>query len=182
MPNAPNETGKQHQVEEKNTNLSYSDLPQTEKVNTSSHPKDTSTTTPTAYRRRHKKVGDEELLELAALNLTHREIAEKLGIRRETVTRRLTNLGGEGLPKWRKNRADILAAKQRMLLDAIDESTVKKMAPRDRIWCFAVLYDKERLERGQSTQNIDTHTVIRDSREMLKIARQVLEEKKGGRK
>jgi len=37
---------------------------------------------------------------------------------------------------------------------SLTEADIKKMSARDRVLAFGILYDKERLERGQSTENI----------------------------
>jgi len=56
--------------------------------------------------------------------------------------------------RFRKDRGAILAVKQKLLLDGITPESVKQMAPRDRTVSFGILFDKERLETGQSTVNL----------------------------
>jgi hypothetical protein len=69
---------------------------------------------------------------------------------------------------FRDNRLNVLTAQQaktaalaRTILETFDEETVKTLKPGDRIrllytltWCFGVNFDKERLEKDQSTENV----------------------------
>lgn len=59
---------------------------------------------------------------------------------------------------YKKNRADILAHDQMIYRSHITEEKLKKTCPRDLEWMRAVAYDKERIERGESTENI--HVII----------------------
>ena len=68
------------------------------------------------------------------------------------MTRYIKDL--EGLEDYKTNRADIIADKQRELIQYIDTAAIKEMSPKDRVVSFGILYDKERLERGQSTHNV----------------------------
>ena len=56
--------------------------------------------------------------------------------------------------KFKEERADMLAGKQRELLSALTINKTKDMSGRDIAVSFGILYDKERLERGQSTHNL----------------------------
>ena len=94
-----------------------------------------------------------ELIEVKELNTV--QAAAILGCSAEAVRLRCINHGiKHGLKRWRETKADILASKQRQLLDSLDSGAIKSMAPGSRVTAFAILYDKERLERGQSTENV----------------------------
>ena len=56
--------------------------------------------------------------------------------------------------KWKQNRAEMLADKQRIILDTIDDETIKKASLVQRTTAACQLYDKERLERDLSTNNV----------------------------
>ena len=55
---------------------------------------------------------------------------------------------------YKNNRADILADLQHKLLSSITIDEIKKAPLGTRILGMAQLYDKERLERGMSSENI----------------------------
>lgn len=84
------------------------------------------------------------------------EIGKVAGISKQAVSQALRRHGidaGE-IESFRKARPAVLAAKQKILLDGITTETVKKMSGRDKLVGFGILYDKERLELGQSTANV----------------------------
>lgn len=54
---------------------------------------------------------------------------------------------------FQKHRADILAGLQHRLLVSVTDEDIKKTPLGSRILAAAQMYDKERLERGQSTSN-----------------------------
>lgn len=60
---------------------------------------------------------------------------------------------GPEVRTFQDHRADILSGLQIKLLNQIDPQRLKKISVRDAVVSAAVLYDKERLERGQSTSN-----------------------------
>lgn len=98
-----------------------------------------------------KQVAKNPLLsqaDLARINNTTRQSINQLLIRH--------GVDIDTLQSYKESRADIFAGKQEMVLRNIDEAAVKKMldkAPMAAVNLYGVLYDKERLERGQSTSN-----------------------------
>lgn len=60
----------------------------------------------------------------------------------------------QALDKFKKDRADILADKQRQILDAVTDEKIEKATAYQLTGMFSLLYDKERLERGMSTDNV----------------------------
>ena len=104
----------------------------------------------------------EQIIQYAEQGLSHDEIAAIAGVTRSAITHRLNDAEytPQRLKAYKDYRADILAYYQTLLLNALTPSEINKMAPRDRVLAFGVLYDKERLERGQSTSNISAITSI----------------------
>jgi len=104
----------------------------------------------------------EQIIQYAEQGLNHDEIAAIAGVTRSAITHRLNDAEytPQRLKAYKEYRADILAYYQTLLLNALTPSEINKMAPRDRVLAFGVLYDKERLERGQSTSNIAAITSI----------------------
>jgi hypothetical protein len=59
-----------------------------------------------------------------------------------------------GLKRIRKNRAEALMALQDRILSSIDGADIKKASLLQKMSAVGIAYDKERLERGESTQNV----------------------------
>lgn len=106
----------------------------------------------------------ENIKELGQKGLKHREIAQLTGLERSTVTKALSAYAIEqqGLEGYKDARAEIFAGLQHRFLVSITNEEIQKMAPRDRVLSAGILYDKERLERGLSTNNIDAHLMLRN--------------------
>jgi predicted transcriptional regulator len=118
-----------------------------------------------------KGIGIETMLELRDKNLNHGQIATLLGCDRSNVSRRLAKYKPtlEKIDRYKKNRADIYAHMQTELLAGVTSDKIKDSSATQLITGAAILYDKERLERGQSTANmsvaslIDTHSANLDA-------------------
>lgn len=98
----------------------------------------------------------EQMADLRLKGVGLAEIGKVAGITKQAVSQALKRHGidaGE-IEDFRQARPAILAAKQRLLLDGITTESVKKMSGRDKLVGFGILFDKERLELGQSTMNI----------------------------
>jgi len=67
---------------------------------------------------------------------------------------------------YKVNRADILAGLQVKMLAQVDDARLKKAPVGSLVLAACQLYDKERLERGQSTANISVHDDLKILREM----------------
>jgi hypothetical protein len=59
------------------------------------------------------------------------------------------------LDEFKTNRADILMLKQVSALRHMSEDKFKKASARDLAVVMGILHDHERLERGESTANMD---------------------------
>ena len=90
--------------------------------------------------------------DLLKKGLSYTQIGKLLGIHHSAVCRLIQRHGLNPVEDecYKKNRADILVSKQRLLLNNVTVAAVKKMPVRDNIVSFGILYDKERLERGLS--------------------------------
>lgn len=109
-----------------------------------------------------KHIPLELLIDYSKKNLSDTDIAKLVGCDRSNINRRLKGIREEtqGLSLYKRHRADILAMMQRRLLNSLTVSEIKEMSGRDRVVSYGILYDKERLERGQSTANIGVHTLV----------------------
>ena len=132
------------------------------------------TTSPKPLPTAPKNIPIEDLIDLRQRGLSCAQIAKIVGCDKSNVARRLANL--DGLNRYKKHRGDVFADLQRRLICSIGDADIKRMAPDRRIWGAAVLYDKERLERGQSTENISVYGAIQEISRGLAEARRKLAE------
>ncbi len=92
-------------------------------------------------------------------HLSYAQIAAIQGVTPQAIHQKIKDL--LPIPEnqvYMDHRADILSNTQLRLLAALDDDKIKKMAGDRLVWSAAVLYDKERLERGMSTANLSTIT------------------------
>lgn len=86
------------------------------------------------------------------------EIAAECNVSRQAINQMLLRYGitDNVLESFKKGRADIFAGIQESVAASFTEADIKKASVRDRTILLGTLYDKERLERGQSTQNVQS--------------------------
>ena len=98
--------------------------------------------------------------------LSQRELAKELGVSRNTVAKALAKVSDykEEIDLFRKQRGDILDEKQALILRAIDSKKVGEAKLRDLAVAAGILFDKNRLERGLSTNNVASWcSIVSDS-------------------
>jgi hypothetical protein len=88
-------------------------------------------------------------------NMSYGDIAKYFSIPKATVQARLKPFFGKDIdvPAFKMHRADLFAGQQQRVLSAITDTDIKKASLRDKVISAGILFDKERLERGQSTSN-----------------------------
>jgi len=98
----------------------------------------------------------EKLLKWRKQGLSYSEIGNMIGRSKQAVHQRLQPYRNaiDNLPAFKENRADIFAIHQQRLLNSLTDDDIKKMPPGSRMTSFGILYDKERLEKGESTSNV----------------------------
>ena len=113
-------------------------------------------------------------------NLSITDTAKLLNVDKSNISRRLKSAGYKPkyLETYKTHRADVLAAYQQIILNSINPDDLKKAGLSQKMMAFGVLYDKERLERGQSTENI-AYADITKAQELVDKRIQVFEEKYG---
>jgi predicted transcriptional regulator len=96
-------------------------------------------------------------VEYAALGLTQAEIAKLLGVSVPSISKLLKphKQALASLDAYRARRADVMCLMGRELLYSLGPAEIKAMPPASRVTAAAILFDKERLERGQSTANVE---------------------------
>jgi len=108
---------------------------------------------------KHKNIPIESILEYKARGLDSVEIAKLLGCDKSNIIKRLQHHNDKiaSLPDYKKHKADVLALKQREILNNITPDKLNDASGLQLTTMFGILYDKERLERGQSTENVLVH-------------------------
>lgn len=102
-----------------------------------------------------KQIKIEELLLLRAKGLSHSQIARVVGCTPSNITKRLQLVDDPILIEdFKSARADVLAYQQRRVLNHITDDKLKAASAYQLVGMFSLLHERERLERGQSTQNI----------------------------
>ena len=104
---------------------------------------------------KHTPIPIAAMLELRSKGLSCQQVADLLGCSKTNVVKRLGPFREElaTLPIFKKNKADVLEVIQAKILNSFTESDIKEMKGRDRVVAAGILYDKVRLETGQSTTN-----------------------------
>ena len=89
-------------------------------------------------------------------NLSISDTARLLNSSKSNISTRLSKAGYKPnyLQHYKDHRADILSSYQQIILNSITPEDLKKAGLSQKMMAYGVLYDKERLERGQSTENI----------------------------
>ena len=111
---------------------------------------------PISKPKRQRKVNVSSALKLKIDNkLSYQQIADIQGVHKSAIHQAIKDLlPTEETQTYKQQRADILANLQTKIIKSIDDADIKKAPFGSRILAMAQLIDKERLERGQSTENI----------------------------
>lgn len=125
-----------------------------------------------------RKLDQKRVLDLHARGFSAQEIAKQQQVAHSTVWRFLERMKPEigAVEEFKKNRADVLAriqAKsldaQERILDTLDDGLLSALTPSQKSAMLialnaqnGTLYDKERLERGQSSHNLAILTAMLD--------------------
>jgi len=114
------------------------------------------TDTQTSVTTKPKGISLEKILHLRSKGLSLKDIAGACGCSEANVSLRLKdhNEDIEALDDFKAIKGDTLAIYQRKLLNSLSNADIQKASPYQRVGMFGILYDKERLERGQTTENI----------------------------
>lgn len=106
--------------------------------------------------------------------LTVTQIARQVGCSKANVSRRLTGhwaqLDGDQLSAYREHRVSLFTSAERAALtEIVNPKRLKSASLRDLTIAFGTIYDKGRLETGQSTANVALHALV-ESIERERIA------------
>jgi len=94
--------------------------------------------------------------------LSYKQIAQIQGVSPQAIHQAIKDLlPNQETELYKNHRADIIAGLQAKILKSIDDEDIKKSPFGSRTLALCQLYDKERLERGKSTDNIlAVHAIV----------------------
>lgn len=109
-------------------------------------------------------------LDMRRKGRSFREIGEKLDVPAETIRSRLRKFLDyvpfyREVEEYKKREAELIDGTRALALTQLreilaDPARANKIHPQTLTWIFGVLYDKQRLERGQSTANVSLLSAI----------------------
>jgi predicted DNA-binding protein YlxM (UPF0122 family) len=97
-----------------------------------------------------------EIADLRAKGLSMEKIARLGGVSKQAISQLIRRNGIDpvDIGQFKKDKSLILHSKQRILLDRINQETVKSMSVRDASVSFGIVFDKTRLTDGEPTANV----------------------------
>lgn len=105
-----------------------------------------------------------EMVEMKLRNpaMTTREIGKVVGRSNSSVYRALKRYGIKTgrVKDYKDNRSQILAGYQERILRSIDQESLEKASLKDKVLSMSILYDKEALEEGRATQNVNFAGIV----------------------
>lgn len=123
-------------------------------------------------RQRIKKIDTEKALELRLKGVSLKDIADHFGTSKQAVHQCLAKfthlIDPDSLRTYRNHRGDVFALKQAAALSAMTDEKLEASSARDLATIAGILYDKERLETGQSTENHAVHVLTEAIRGSVK--------------
>lgn len=128
--------------------------------------------------RAPKGIPLETILELRDKKLTLEQIGKIVGCTKQTVSQRLREYQPvfDRIERFKKHRGDLLTWKQAEILNSLTERDLNNASLLQRTTAFGILYDKERLERGQSTENLSIKSITQSlGKEVEEISRKRVE-------
>jgi len=124
-----------------------------------------------------KGTARERIVKLKTSNptLSERQIAELAGCSKSSVHLALERYGikPERIEDYKSNRADIFAGLQDRIFSKLTDAALEKTPAIQLVTAASILYDKERLERGQSTSNVDVKVTAALEVELSQIDKEI---------
>jgi hypothetical protein len=125
-------------------------------------------------------VPDGTFRDLVARGLSIAQISRELEISSNAVSRRLDKLNlrteqQKAVEDYKRRKADIFATYQMDILGGITPEKIEAAGVDTLTRSFSLLYDRERLERGLSTENLDLHTAVAKASQIEELQARILE-------
>lgn len=115
-----------------------------------------------------------KLIEYRNKGLSYQEIANIVGCSKQNISERLQYFTSSinHLQAVKENRADTLTVVSDTILNSLTPAEIKKAPFGTKITAYGILYDKERLERGQSTENISYSDMVKTRQQAMEYLQQ----------
>lgn len=116
---------------------------------------------PKKPQKKHTKVDVQKALNLRVNNkLSYREIAALQGNHPTSVHKALQRfLPDDKSRDFQTNKADILNKVQMMIVEQVDSKRLKGASLNNLAYAFQNFHNSERLDRGESTSNVDIRSI-----------------------
>ena len=127
----------------------------------------------------HKGIPLYDIIEcIEAKQLTITDTAKLLNSSKSNISTRLKDAGYKPkyLETYKSHRADILSSYQQIILNSLTPDDLQKASLSQKMMAFGILFDKERLERSQSTEIVEYRDVVR-AQELIEKRLRDFEEK-----
>ncbi len=117
-------------------------------------------------KKKPNRVNESAALKLFFRGWSYSEIAKHQGVTPAAIWQRLKpftvfNKQGTDIQTFNDNKANILNGSMYKLLAIVnDEDKLKEMSPYQAAGSFGIMYDKYRLETGESTSNVNLLSAI----------------------
>jgi hypothetical protein len=113
----------------------------------------------------NKNIPLEDIIHYVKRGNTDKEIAALLGCSAENIRVRRKEANLESLARFSQHKPDVLEAKQRDLINALDGPRIEKMSAYQIVGSTSLLNEMIRNERGQIGQIVSHVNIIADLRE-----------------
>lgn len=130
------------------------------------------------HHRRSYAIPKVLLVQLLQAGLSRADIARILKVHRSTITKNIKqhNLDPAILTAWSKHKADVLAATEIKLIEAInDEEKIEKATLRDCATSFKLIHEAGRQEKGLGTGEININVMTTSLADLDKQERELRE-------
>jgi len=103
-----------------------------------------------------KGIPIEKIIEYRRKGLSTRKIAKLIGCGHTNIVKRLQAIAEDidTLPQYKTHKADILTLTGKRILNHLTDAKLQKASAYQLTGMFGVINEHDRLERGQSTDNI----------------------------
>lgn len=106
------------------------------------------------------------------------EIGRMYSVTEGAVRHKLSRGGVDikALTDYKKNKADVLSHIQMQIIEALDSGKISKASLRDLAMSWNIFNNAERLERGESTTNVQLSALTSSLKELEELEKKLREE------
>ena len=111
-----------------------------------------------------------DMIEYRSKGLSYAQVAKLVGCTKRNVIERLQTANREidSAQNFKKHRADTFAVMGQKIINSFTPNDIKKMSGLQKATAVGIFYDKERLERDLSTENVAHEVLVGDMEDKRK--------------